>query len=68
MKTFILNRKIDDSGISGIGVVAEGVQFKGGMIALHWLSSTPSVNIYRTIEEMLSIHGHEGNTTIEFKS
>jgi len=68
MRTFVLNRTVDISGVSGVGVVAEGVQFAGGMIALHWLSSTPSVNIYRNVEEMLHIHGHEGGTAIEFRS
>lgn len=68
MRTFELNRQVDLSGVSGTGVVAEGVQFVGGMVALHWLSPTPSVNIYRSVEEMMHIHGHEGCTAIEFKS
>ena len=68
MRTFVLTRSVDVSGVSGTGVVAEGVQFAGGMIALHWLSTTPSVNIYRTVEEMMHIHGHEGCTVIEYKS
>ena len=68
MRTFHLRRIVDDSGVSGCGVVAEGVLFDGGMIALHWLSNTPSVNIYRTEEEMLHIHGHGGHTMIEYRS
>lgn len=66
MRTFFINRMVDISGVSGTGRVAEGVVFSDGQCIVRWLTATPSTNIYRTVEEMLSIHGHEGSTAIEF--
>lgn len=68
MRTFKLIRLRDVSGISGEGAVAEGVTFQDGTAVVHWLSETPSINIYRSMEELLHIHGHEGATHVEFTS
>ena len=38
MHMFYLNRLIDKSGVSGTGVVAEGVVFTNGKCVLTWLS------------------------------
>jgi hypothetical protein len=59
-------RAEDKSGISGTGYVAEGCQFKNGQCVLHWLSAHDSVNIYKDIEDVLFVHGHEGATTVEW--
>jgi hypothetical protein len=67
LKTFTLCRIIDDSGISGTGVVAEGVEFENGEVALHWLGETSSIAIYSNMDEMMSIHGHEEHTKVEFQ-
>jgi hypothetical protein len=68
MRNFVLNRIIDDSGISGTGVVAEGTIFENGMTVLHWLGSVSSLIIYASVEEMTQIHGHKGHTKVEFLS
>lgn len=64
MKTFHLHRIEDESGISGTGIVAEGVQSIGGKCALFWLTEFKSVAIYDNIEELEAIHGHNGKTKI----
>jgi hypothetical protein len=56
----------DVSGTSGCGVVAEGVIFTNGHVALTWLSARPSINLYDCIEDVESIHGHQGCTRIIF--
>jgi hypothetical protein len=66
MKPFHLRRIVDDSGVSGIGVVAEGVVFEHGMTVLHWLGGISSITIYANIDEMMKIHGHGGHTQVEF--
>lgn len=64
LRRFHFERKEDISGVSGIGIVAEGVQFSDGRVALHWESKHPSINIYASIEDLKEIHGHNGATQI----
>ena len=67
MKTFYLNRKEDETGVSGTGKVAEGVIFDNGKCAVSWLTRVTSVTIYDNIEDVKKIHGHGGMTEIVFE-
>jgi hypothetical protein len=70
MRTFYLWRETDDSGVSGTGKVAEGVEFTGGMCVLHWLVPQPttmSLEVLEDIEHVKRIHGHGGHTKIAFE-
>ena len=70
MRTFYLWRETDDSGVSGTGKVAEGVEFTGGMCVLHWLVPQPttmSLEVLEDIEHAKRIHGHDGHTKIAFE-
>jgi len=65
MKRFYLRRTEDVSGVSGVGNVAEGVQFDDGQAVLLWLSGEDSsIGIYRSVEKLISKHGHNGATEI----
>lgn len=64
MRIFQLHRDIDSSGVSGVGIVAEGVEFANGECVLHWLSKHSSVGIYKDIADLIKIHGHEGLTRV----
>ncbi len=64
VRTFILRRLEDDSDVSGIGDVAEGVEFSNGKCALCWITQYRSVAIYDSIKELESIHGHDGKTLV----
>ena len=66
MKLFILNRTEDESGVSGTGTVAEGVQFGNGKCALSWLTEHSSVALYDDIVTLEAIHGHDGKTVVEW--
>lgn len=66
MRTFKTVRTRDISGVSGTGVVAEGVQFTDGTCVLRWLTDTSSTAIYNSIDELIAIHGHEGATTVQW--
>jgi hypothetical protein len=68
MKMFILNRLIDDSGVSGTGIIAEGVQFDDGRCVLRWKTSKSSIAIYNNIQDLKDIHGHGNHTIIIFKN
>lgn len=64
MKRFNLFRKEDETGISGTGVVAEGIQFSGGKCAMNWLTAVSSVAVYDSIDDLEKIHGHDGKTVV----
>lgn len=66
MRRFQLYRKEDESGISGTGIVAEGIEFTSGMVAITWHSQYRAVNIYENIKTVVALHGHNGKTEIRF--
>lgn len=64
-KRFILNRAEDESGVSGTGRVAEGVEFSDGTVALRWVvGGHNSTVIWNSILSVEAVHGHGGKTTI----
>ena len=67
MVRFHLYRKEDESGVSGTGVVAEGVRFCGGRCVLHWLTAVSSIAVYDNIEDLMAIHGHKGKTILQWE-
>lgn len=64
MRRFQLHRIDDETGTSGTGVVAEGVRFSNGKVALNWLSHYGAVNVYDSMEVTEHVHGHGGKTRI----
>lgn len=67
MKRFVLQRLEDETGVSGIGIVAEGVQFTNGTCVLIWLTEIRSIAaIYESIDIVNKLHGHDGKTFIEW--
>lgn len=67
MKTFILDRREDATGVSGTGAVAEGIQFSDGKVALRWIvGEHRSTVVWDSIESVEKIHGHGGMTRIRW--
>jgi hypothetical protein len=66
LRAFHLVRDTDLTGVSGTGVVAEGVAFSDGTVALRWLSAWPTSVVFhdRGIEAVEAVHGHGGATRI----
>jgi hypothetical protein len=64
--TFHLLRLDDESGVSGVGWVAEGAVFSNGWVVLVWPTGTPSLNFYASIADVEAVHGHGGRTRIVF--
>lgn len=66
MRIFHLQRDEDVSGKSGTGIVAEGIEFTDGVVALHWLGEWPTSVCYyeRGIAAVEHLHGHEGRTKV----
>lgn len=65
-RRFVLNRKIDETGISGTGIVAEGIEFSSGHCALTWLTHSACVAFYDNVKSIELVHGHQGKTEIQF--
>ena len=65
-RRFILERVADPSGVSGLGVVAEGVLFANGKCVLGWLMITASVAVYDSMEALIEVHGHAGSTLVRW--
>jgi hypothetical protein len=66
MRLFQLHRNEDESGVSGTGIVAEGVEFTDGKCALSWLTDKSSKGFYDCIQHIEDIHGHNGKTIIKW--
>jgi hypothetical protein len=67
MRRFHLQRDDDESGVSGTGIVAEGVLFSGGKVVLCWLTRFTSVAVYDDLQTAMQIHGHGGKTRVVFR-
>lgn len=67
MKEFYLYRRNDESGVSGTGRAAHGVVLDDGRCVVVWLSETPSLNIYNSIGDVKSVHGHQGKTEVRME-
>lgn len=65
-RRFVLNRSVDFTGTSGTGIVAEGICFSNGKVALHWLSHFGAVNVYDSMDVTTALHGHDGRTVVEW--
>lgn len=66
MKTFHLQRFVDETGISGTGKIAEGVVFEDGTCVLRWLTEHRSTAVYENLATVEKIHGHGGKTQLVF--
>lgn len=64
MRRFDLIRNDDESGVSGTGRVAYGVEFPNGQCVMYWLTSYSSIAIYPSADELIAIHGHGGKTVM----
>jgi hypothetical protein len=66
MRRFVMERDEDVSGVSGTGIVAEGVVFTDGTTVLRWVTEYTSTAIYPSVGELITIHGHGGATRLHW--
>lgn len=66
MRRFHLDREVDISGVSGTGIVCEGVEFSDGQVVIQWLTDLSSIAVYKCIDDLIAIHGHEGSTKLSW--
>lgn len=65
-RRFHLVRHNDISGISGTGIVAEGILFTNNKVVLAWTGHHTSIAVYDSLAECEAVHGHEGSTVVEW--
>lgn len=66
MRRFELHRDEDETGLSGTGLIVEGVEMSNGAVAMRWVPWPYSIVVYpeRGMEAIEYLHGHRGRTRI----
>ena len=68
IRTFTVFRQIDETGVSGDGVVIEGAELATGQCIIHWLYPPPrgGVAIFESMDDFIKVHigPHPANNTI----
>lgn len=65
-RRFQLHRLKDISGVSGVGIVAYGVEFSDRVVAIHWCGRRSTTAVWNNIQDLMDVHGHEGSTVLEW--
>lgn len=63
-RLFQLYRETDVTGISGTGIVADGVLFPDGVTVIRWRGDHRSTVVWDSLRDVDAIHGHNGATQI----
>lgn len=70
MKRFVLERHEDISGVSGTGIIGEGVKSEVKNhpmpVVFFWLGDKPTTGLYPNMETLVAIHGHNGSTVVHW--
>lgn len=75
LRRFELVRHEDESGVSGTGTVAVGVEFPNGYVEIQWLNDrnpnvSTKVNGHTSypggIKDVEEVHGHDGRTEVRW--
>jgi len=59
-------RVIDITGVSGTGVVADGVQWPDGTVTIRWRGDRPSTVCWGNFQDAMAVHSHGGATVFEW--
>lgn len=63
---FQLQRTVDATGVSGTGHVADGIRWSDGTASLRWRPTVRSHGLYDSMEDVETIHGHDGQTKVKY--
>ena len=58
IRSFTVFRESDETGISGEGVVIEGVKLATGQAIIHWLYPTPrgGIAVFDSMDDFIKVH------------
>lgn len=65
-RLFRLERDVDHTGVSGVGIVADGVLWPDGTVTLRWCGDRPSTVNWASLDDARHVHGHGGATRFVF--
>lgn len=64
-RLFLLQRHEDPTGVSGVGQVAEGVEWSDGTVSLRWKGDDACTTFWdKGIASVEAVHGHGGMTEV----
>lgn len=63
-RLFALVRDVDVNGVSGEGVVADGVRWPDGTVSVRWRGDDPSIVFWNSVAAVERRSGHGGLTRI----
>ena len=55
MKVFNIERQDDKTGLSGLGVVAQGVEFDDGTCVVRWMGKIKTTVMHDNMESIITI-------------
>lgn len=64
MRRFLLWRRQDPTGVSGTGIVAEGVVFGDGSTVVRWRGETRTTTVHEGLTSVERVHCHAGATRL----
>ena len=64
-QVFALTRKADETGVSGTGIVLDGIVFPSGDCVVRWRGATPCIQVWPSFEAFKRVHidPHPDNKT-----
>lgn len=65
-RRFMVIRRVDETGVSGTGHVADGIEFDDGTVCVRWRTEHRSTIVFESLAAAEAIHGHGGKTTFQF--
>jgi len=54
------------AAITGIHGAAIDTTFTDGLSVIHWLREPFTTGVYKTLNDVIAVHGHEGGTQLHF--
>jgi hypothetical protein len=67
VRRFVLDRVIDVSGVSGVGLIAEGVEWSDGTASVRWTGLHRSITFWTGgVPVLEAVHGHGGATKVVY--
>ena len=65
-RRFVFLRDEDETGVSGTGLVVEGVQYSDNHCDYRWMTEHQTSQSADNLDIIIAIHGHNGRTRIVF--
>jgi hypothetical protein len=68
-RRFVLDRSDDETGVSGTGIVAWGLEWPDGRVVTRWCSDQSEARqtcVWDSLADVEMVHGHNGRTKVRW--